>query len=493
MSSINNSKVSVEKITESVSNIQLVGDPRDEEIVNKIVKDIFVNKRNVLLSGSGGTGKSFLIVNVIKKIAESKSISIAITSTTGVAALSINGTTIHRWAGIKLGKEPLLTIVNRIKQGNKDCYNRWKEAKILVIDEISMLGLQTFELIDKVGRYIKDDEDKPFGGMQVVFSGDFLQLPPVNDEFAFKSEIWDKLNIRCYRLTRSKRYPDEDHFQMLQRVRVGKPSPEDVKKLKKRVDAYIDYVGSGREKKEDIKPTRIFSYKKDVEKFNLDELAKIPGEPVYFNSIDKFIVKQKKDEKKEKKKEELTAKDTLDYTEYMNTIIPRQLLFKVGAQVMLTYNLSPDIGLVNGSRGVVKALDQDGVLVSFKNGITTRIVYNPNEFEDGRVKMVRHQIPLILAYAISIHKSQGSSLDCAIMDLGTSIFAPGMAYVALSRVRTLDGLLISGFISSKLYADKDALEFEELMEAMESADDETSKVDEVVVDESSDSELEINV
>ena len=477
MSAASESK-QLDVITKGLSNITVSSIPtggstqEDDILIKRIINDVFVNKRNIFLAGPAGTGKSHILVNTIKKIAEEKKIPIGLTSTTGVSALSIGGTTTHRWTGIKLGKEPLLTIVNKIKTQNKECFNRWKDSKILIIDEVSMFGAQTFELVDRVGRYIRENDDEPFGGMQMIFSGDFLQLPPVNDNFVFESDIWDELNIRCYRLTKPKRYPDEEHFNMLQRIRVGKPTSDDIKKLKCRVDAYIDYIGSGRERKDEIKPTRIFSLKKDVDKYNSDELNKLPGEPVNYNSVDKFIVKKGKDDKK-KEKGEMSARDILDYTEFLDTIIPRRLSFKPGAQVMLTYNLSIDIGLVNGSRGVVKLCDQDGVTVLFKNGITTKIVFNPNDFEDVKVKMIRYQIPLILAYAISTHKSQGATLDYAIVDLGTSIFAPGMAYVSLSRVRTLEGLFLSNFIPSKLYADEKALGYEEIIEANESAENET--------------------
>ena len=480
---------SLTDITSQLSNISVSSIPIDDvvthdELVSRLVVDIFDKKRNVCLLGPGGTGKSYISVNVIKKIATERGISIAITSTTGVSALYIGGNTIHRWTGIKLGKEPAQLIAERIKTRDKDCYERWKNGKILVIDEVSMMGSQTLELIDKVGQYVREN-DQPFGGIQVIFTGDFLQLPPVNDEFVFKSELWDELNIRYYRLTEPKRYPDKDHFAMLMRIRLGTQTPADIKLLKSRVDKYIDYVGSGKERKDAIKPTRIFSLKKDVEKYNMDELNKLPGSEFIYNSIDRFVKKGKD----AKKKSELTSKEILDYTDYLDTLIPRRLYFKPGAQVMLTYNLSVDIGLVNGSRGVVKTCDQDGVTVMFKNGITTKIVFNQNDFDDNTVKMTRYQLPLKLAWGISIHRSQGATLDHAIVDLGSTIFAPGMAYVALSRVRTVDGLLLSNFIESKLYADKEALEFEDIVEANESAED-ANELDEVDPDEVEDEENE---
>lgn len=496
-------------IKEQLKNISISSIPdtdfSDGLIEQLIVQDVFVNKRNLCIIGPGGTGKSHIAVNEIKRRADQRGIHIALTSTTGVSALSIGGTTIHRWTGIKLGKEALLTIVSRIKYYNKDCLKRWKECKIMIVDEISMLGLKTFELIDRVGRCIREEDDIPFGGMQMIFFGDFLQLPPVGDDFAFKSDVWDELNLKYYYLTTPRRYKCIDHFNLLLRARIGEYTPEDIKKLNERVQAYIDYIGSGQEKKEDIKPTRIFPLKNNVEKHNLDELARLPGISIGYNSIDKFVIKKGKNgnpELKDKEKE-LSTKEVTEYTEFLDTLVPRRLFFKPGAQVMLTCNLSTDLGLVNGSRGVVKSCEQDGITVSFKNGITTKIAFRPNDHEDGKVKMVRFQVPLILAWAISIHKAQGVSLDYAIMDLGPSIFAPGMAYVSLSRVRTLEGLYLSGFIPSKLYADRDALEFDNMVkdqslmnitkenekkEINEEEVEEVESSDEIEIEESDDSE-----
>ena len=326
-----------------------------------------------------------------------------------------------------------------------------------------MLGRKNIELLDKIAKRIRNN-CLPFGGIQVIFSGDFLQLPPVNDEFSFTSKIWDELDFKYYVLSIPYRYPDIEYFYMLQRIRIGKPTPDDIKKLKNRVDVYIDYVRKGLEKKETIKPTSLFSMKKDVEKLNLDELKKLPGDPICYNSIDNFSIDGNEEKKEQgKKQEELTKKEVEDYTDYLNNVIPKQLLFKPGAQVMLTYNLSLELGLANGSRGVVKSCEHDGVLVTFKNGLTIKIVYNPYEQRDRKVKMIRYQIPLILAWSTSIHRAQGCTLDHAKMDLGTSIFAPGMSYVALSRIRSLDGVLLTSFIQNKITADPDALEFEDMM------------------------------
>lgn len=435
-------------------------------LTDEITKSVFVDKRNVFLSGPGGCGKSYILTNIIKPLAQQKGLNIHITSTTGISAFSIGGTTIHRWSGIKLGKENIYTIVNRILS-SKEQTKQWKNADILVIDEISMLGKKMLEVIDRVGREIRDNEYLPFGGLQVIFSGDFLQLPPVQDEFCFKSPIWDELNLRYFKLTEPKRYPDKDHFFMLQRIRLGQPSQEDIKKLKQRVSAYVDYIGKGSERSDIIKPTRLVSLKKDVEKYNLIELDKLEGEEVCFEATDRIILKNNKDSKKQ-----LSEKEKKECSDFLDTVIPYRLHFKPGAQVMLTYNLDVDTGLVNGSRGVVVSIVDTNVNVKFRNGQVVPITYNMYEMDDVKMKMIRYQIPLTLSWACSIHKSQGSTLDYAIMDLGTSIFSPGMAYVALSRVKTLEGLFLSSFFPKKIYSDTESLQFEQQIDTQQKEENE---------------------
>lgn len=436
-------------------------DLTDYKLVNKLIDLVLNKKRNILLYGPGGVGKSYLLTKNLKQEIERREQDISFTSTTGVSALAIGGSTIYRWSGIKLGKESIMTICNRIRNV-KDCYKRWTQSGILVIDEISMLGVKIFEVLDLVGKNICDN-DLPFGGKQLILSGDFLQLPPVCDNHSFNSEIWTDLDLRIIRMTTPKRYPDVDHFNLLMRIRVGEHTKDDIKKLYSRVTAYIDYVKNGSGKNEMIKPTRIYSLKMDVEKFNLEELSKLPGEVIVYNAVDKFITKKEVNDGKEIKNkscDKMSGKDIMNYTEYLNSVITRQLYFKPGAQVMLTVNLSVEKGLVNGSRGIIISCEINCIVCLFKNGDVVRIYQHEYSFEEGKIKMIRYQIPLILAWSISTHKVQGASLDYAIIDIGPKVFAPGMAYVSLSRVRTLNGILICSFDPKSLVADPDVLEYE---------------------------------
>lgn len=473
-----------------------------------IEKFIFKKKRNVAFSGPGGTGKSYQIRR-LKNLANSFSVNCDVTSTTGVSALSVGGVTIFRWSAIKIGKDPVMVIVGKI-MNNKDILKRILSAKILVIDEVSMLGSKIFNLVSEVCQRVREEYDSPFGGLQIVLSFDFLQLPPINDDFAFTTDLWRELDLKYFKFEIPQRFPDIEHFELLKRCRIGQLTKKDVSKLKGRVTAYFDLMRKGGISKMEIKPTKIYSKKADVEKENMDELAKLPGDPVGYKARDTFVLLKKKKEKllkkkksKKEKKEEpveiiekswldkildpvvqmkenidhllnpsnegkkpdiIDKKDIDDYTEYFNTIVPPILFFKPGAQVMLTYNIDVEGGLVNGSRGVVISCDPDGLTVKFLSGLVIKIPFNKYEFEDNKMKVTRLQVPFILAYAISIHKSQGSSLDCAIVDLGPSIFASGMGYVALSRVRTLEGIYLTNFMEKKIYADENALIFEEEMD-----------------------------
>ena len=461
-----------------MSNIQVEGQYKDEQFDNSdssilsynkensplftlypdLYNAIFEQKRNVLISGIGGTGKTYSL-NLIRSECDKLGIKCDVTSTTGISAHAIKGSTIHRFSGIKLGKKPLATILSDIKS-RKDIVKAWKTAEILIIDEVSMLGANTLTLINNVAQNIRygslvskknKDKNKPFGGIQVIFSADFLQLPPVNDEFCFKSPVWNSLHLFNFRMIHPYRYPDLNHFQMLSRFRVGKFTDEDIELLKTRIKEYDIYKQKERwgQITDDIKPTRIYSLNRDVETINMQELERLEGDLNVYECNDVFVPKKKEGYK------------VHEYTDYMDNIAEREIYLKPGAQVMLTTNLDVESGLTNGSRGVVMECGDNSITVKFKNGNIIPIIPYPYEHEDDDVIIVRHQFPLRLASSYSIHKSQGATLDYAIIDLGTSLFCPALGYVALSRCRTLEGLFIVNIVPSKIKADPEALEFEE--------------------------------
>lgn len=405
------------------------------------IKEYITCGHNVFMTGPGGVGKSYYI----NKLKEEMKDSITITSTTGVSSFNLKAQTIHSFSGIGAFKrgdrlEDILKKLKKTKRMESTCA-KIQQCTLLVIDEISMLGKYFLEMIDELFRKIRHSEE-PLGGLQVIFTGDFLQLPPVSDEFCFKSDVWDQLDLKTIYLTKMYRVSDPVYTKMLERIRMGKHNAEDNQILYKRFFAYKEY--KEKEKKENltsIQPTFLYSKKVNVHEKNMEELEKNPNEMLIFRSV----ITDKRPDIIINKTEEL-------------------LYLKIGAQVMLTVNLDCDNGLVNGSRGVITGYDtsQQSLTVKFLNG--SELSFQRHEFvyeEDGKVLYKMIQFPFILAYALSIHKVQGCTLDYAIVDIGHSVFEASMSYVALSRVRSLEGLFLEAYQPYKIFCDKEALEFYE--------------------------------
>ena len=390
--------------------------------------ELIESGKNVSMLSQGGTGKSTLI-KMIKKTLESN-YNFQVTSTTGVSAYLIGGRTIHSFSGIGV-LNPKQDTLKKVKK-NKEAKKRIIECNILVIDEISMLGATYFSALNNVFKEIRKDQ-RPFGGMIVIITGDFLQIPPINDRYAFESEAWEELNLHPIHLDKVYRYTDELYANILSRVRLGKHTPVDYVELFKRLSAYNNM-------KEfdlfDIQPTFLSSKRNDVSDKNKEELAKNPSELVIYLSCD-------------------NGDPSL-----LDLIAPKTIELKLGAQVMLTVNHNVDEGLTNGSRGVIINLSSDMVSVKFMNDIIFH--FERHEFkyeEDNKILATRKQFPFILAYCLTIHKCQGSTLDCAVIDAGYSIFENHMVYVALSRVRSLSGLYLKAFQPFKIKVDDKVIKF----------------------------------
>jgi len=293
--------------------------------------------------------------------------------------------------------------------------------------------------------------------------GDFTvthncQLPPVRGDFAFEAKLWEEMKFFNFRMTYPYRFPDPEHFAMLGRIRVGAMTAADIAKLRSRVVAHETYrkkILNG-ELFETIKPTRVFSLKQDVEGINQQELQSLEGEAFIFEATDTVIPKPDSKGRIQYRVEDIRQ----DYIDFMDTIAPVECLFKVGAQVMLTKNLSVETGLVNGSRGVIEELHEERIVVLFKSGLHVDIVPYRYEYEDEKAVCIREQFPLVLAYAMTVHKSMGATLDYVVADCGTSVFAPGQGYVLLSRVRTLEGLLLTNVMPELIKPHPKALKFE---------------------------------
>lgn len=412
------------------------------------------NKNNVLLLSAGGCGKSYLIREVAKELANAGK-RVACTATTGIAAINlsvpeakISGRTLHSWAGVGLAQvhpEKLLHFV----RGDSRSKKRWLTVDVLFIDEVSMFGVEFFDKLDYIARGLRQ-HNKPFGGIQLVLSGDFLQLPPVNQQWVFKSKNWAQLEMTTVVLREPKRYTNLVWFEMLLRVRKGEQTKDDIKFLKSKILHEPLKVSESNA----VKPTVLYSKKIDVERINNEELEALTTKAKSFIAVDTFTAYN------------MYAKRE-HYMTPLEDTIPTCITLKEGAQVMLKANLDTDNGLANGSRGVIVKIHDEGVEVKWVSGLITQVLPHTWLQSDRDGEGSRTQIPLILAYALTTHKSQGSTLDSVICNLGPSIFCPGQAYVALSRVRDPKGLYISEFYDESIYADKDALRYVEAVEEMD--------------------------
>jgi ATP-dependent exoDNAse (exonuclease V) alpha subunit len=406
------------------------------------VIELYLQGKNLFISGGAGTGKSFLL-NYLKLNFSHHDLEI--TSSTGISAVNIGGTTIHSWAGIGLANQPIEQILNNLLSTKMTkIRKRIIKTKTLAIDEISMISPEVLEILNIVFQEIRQNS-QPFGGMQILFFGDFLQLPPVNrnsDElqFCFDSPIWHKLNLQNIILTEIFRQSDKKLINLLNNIRFGKITNEDKKILESRIKIIDDNSA--------IRPTILTTHNAKVEMVNNNFLKKISAPIKQFTaeySGDVFKI-------------EFLKKNCLAY---------QQLTLKVGAQVMMIKNTLQKEGIVNGSLGIVRdfSVKKNYPIVEFNNGKTLTVSpesWQVEKFDStnktSSVEASLTQVPLILAWAITIHKSQGLTLDKISCDLSDS-FTAGQSYVALSRARTLDGIFIESINFNKIHADPQAVNF----------------------------------
>lgn len=403
--------------------------------------DLIKQGKNIFLTGSAGHGKTFLIKKIFKDFNNKKNI--GVTSTTGTSAILIGGTTLHSFLGIGLGKDDVSSLYIKIKR-NKKVLDRWVTLDILIIDEISMLFCDLFDKLEHLARVIRQNH-KPFGGIQIILSGDFAQLPCIESKlFCFDAKSWKDCIQHTVNLTHNFRQSHYAFQKCLDEIRIGEVTDETIEILESRV---------GVELKNDfgILPTKLYSLNKNVDDENARELdnlcIKNPDLQFFEYNIDYKTHKKGLRDIEEKIRK--------------NCNIPFNLQLCVGCQVMLLHNLDLTNQLCNGSRGVIISFTSETNLpiVKFMNGLVRTIDYKTWEIDENGDKIVSYtQIPLKVAYAISIHKSQGISLDfCQIEVHG--IFTPGQLYVALSRVRSIEGLSLTDFDRKYIITDERVREF----------------------------------
>ena len=406
----------------------------------------FRNGHNIFVTGPAGTGKTFLI-NEFKKHCYSEKKRVGITALTGCAAYIIHGNTLHSWAGVGLGEDIVPNLVKKIKKNRFSSIN-WKYSKILIIDEISMMSKELFDKLEEIARIIRKN-NKMWGGLQVCAFGDMCQLPPCNAKFCFESEKWNDTFAQVVTLNTIKRQNNTEFCDCLNEIRFGKVTQK-TKELLERCSKKIY------DENNPIKPTRLFAYNNKVDRINKKEHSKIISEKTNF-----------------KCKTSVTSNDKTKFRNNINYVSQNMdknmpydidLTLSIGAQVMLIINIDVKRGLTNGSRGVVVGFTSKSEtnkpipIVRFIHGIKEAIDFYQWKREEKDFIITKKQIPLKLAWAISIHKTQGSTLDLAEVDV-KNIFEYGQVYVALSRVKSSSSLYIKDYDVKKIKCHPKVLEF----------------------------------
>ncbi len=417
-------------------------------MLQKEALDILKLGRNVFLTGAAGSGKTHTLRAYIEYLREND-IEVAITASTGIAATHLGGVTIHSWSGLGIRDKLTEYDIDQLEE-KQSLWKRYQNTKVLIIDEISMLHHFRFDMLDRLARAFRRQPDLPFGGMQIVLCGDFFQLPPVHRQgeqpayFAYQSNIWKKMNLKVCYLSEQHRQNDDSYLSLLNDIRGNCVEDDSLQYLRDRYKKDIDP-----DLFPDIVPTKLYSHNADVDSINDAELEKL-GKGKSGASF----------------REQLFLMDTKGKASIIESLIksclaPVELRLKIGARVMFVRN-NQEKGYANGTLGTVIGFDEVGndPIVRIANG---REIHADRESwiveEDGKIKAEISQVPLRLAWAITIHKSQGMSLDAAEIDLSKS-FVAGMGYVALSRVKSLAGLKLVGFNHSALQVHPEILELD---------------------------------
>ncbi|KAJ5782713.1 hypothetical protein N7457_004487 [Penicillium paradoxum] len=449
-----------------------------------VLEAVVDRTKSMFFTGSAGTGKSVLMREIIAKLRNKyrkEPDRVAVTASTGLAACNIGGVTLHSFAGIGLGKEPVPELIKK----NQKARNRWLRTKVLVVDEVSMVDGDLFDKLEEIARRIRNN-GRPFGGIQLVVTGDFFQLPPVPDgsnreaKFAFAAASWTTCIQHTILLTNIFRQRDPEFADMLNEMRLGKITPRTIEAFR-RLSRPLDI-------NDQIEATELFPTRAEVEGANSARMGRLSGEVMRFNAVDSGTIQDPQH------RERLLS----------NCMAPPLIQLKKGAQVMLIKNMEDS--LVNGSIGKVVAFMSEDYFDSYKeidksfaddatvsdderasrarkrlkpmgfkdgqasmarkwplpDGTERHLLCQPEtwkiELPNGEVQAQRQQVPLILAWALSIHKAQGQTLQRVKVDLGR-VFEKGQAYVALSRAVSQEGLQVTRFEPRKVMVHPKVVDF----------------------------------
>ena len=390
-----------------------------------IIKQI-EDKKNVLFHGPGGTGKTYTIRKLCKTFKNIRNIDVMAPTGKAAVVLELGAKTIHRTFGIKPLEQNI--PIKELEQMAIKCSKYKPKFDLLIMDEISMVGSQLLTLVDLILKNIHNN-NLPMGGVQVIFSGDFYQLPPVKDKWCFKADVWNLLDLQVIEFNIPKRYEDTYTFELLCRIRKNTLNPSDWEFLEQRKLAF--------ENKEykllSVEPVILYATNQKVDHYNQKKLKKLPEKEHKFTSIDKFLPKNK----------------CFVSNSVFEDLAPKIVSIKIGAKIMFTKNIDPDSCLVNGMMGVVEDINGNFVNIKIENG--TNHTVSPCEFTYETKEFVysRIQYPFKLSWAMTINKSQGSTLSAAIVQID-QIHNSGQVYVALSRVKNLSNLFINGDVVKSL-------------------------------------------
>lgn len=430
-------------------------------------------RKNVYLTGAAGTGKSWLLHKIVSLAEQKLNLRVVVTATTGLACVNLpNGRTLHSFSGLLKGTIRIETLIEQLEtlrradaENGRDAtdpsrYRQWRDVDLLIIDEISMLGTSFIEKVDLVARYGRGQPHLPFGGVQVVFTGDHLQLPPVACRPGFESHIWKQLALHTVILTHIHRQRNDTSFsQFLQRVRKGVHTPTDLQTIDDCVVKTREFLKTW--DRAPVKPTQIFSQHKDVKRVNLEEFDKLRT-PITLVSachdeIVRFVLVDDHGGRPRRSFRVVSSPSLAvclaAIGKHVDFRSPETISFRHGAQYLLTANICTKLGQVNGARCVFDSgaeTEQPPALVFPKNQsrLALSSLYRTGTypvFGHPDIYLRRRQYSLRYGYANTIHGCQGMTLDAAMCQLDSSIRTPAMAYVAMSRVTSLAGLYIREF------------------------------------------------
>ncbi|PLS82048.1 ATP-dependent endonuclease, partial [Candidatus Saccharibacteria bacterium] len=405
--------------------------------------EIMLSGENVMLTGPAGSGKTF-VLNEFIRLSKKQGKAVSVTATTGLAATHLGGSTIHAWSGMGIHDE----LPPRFSEGlSKSRRETIENTDVLIIDEISMLHDYRLDMIDAIARDVRGNNE-PFGGLQIILCGDFFQLPPVNRAdsksggFIVNSDVWQQLNpVVCY-LSEQHRQDDDTFLGVLNALRAGDIRRHHAELLLERQQADL---GDG-------PVTELHTTNINVDTINNAKLEQIHGDEYSYQML-------------------TTGKSNYVETLKRSCLAPEVLTVKRGALVMCIKN-SPEKRFVNGSLGTVVDFEDktNYPIVKLQNGRVITMLPESWELRDGDKKRASLiQIPLRLAWAITVHKSQGMTLDAARIDLRRA-FVEGMGYVALSRVRSLETLSLVGINRMALKVSSEALEIDKVLRAKSETD-----------------------